>query len=626
MTLFKQIASVVSAIFVLLFVIVLAVSFTILKESAKKSLYENAQNSATSISLSIDNLGADLGSIKTVVSASFDNGNYEKIEFVDSAGEIQCKRAKEEGESKVPEWFKEIVNIEPIVARSDISSGWNPLGVIEVSGDRAILYHQLYDMFFSLLFYLGIAIVGSLILLHLLFTMMLKPLFMVRQQAEAIMANKFIVQEKMPFTKEFRAMTESMNSMVQKVEHIFNNANDALKENTKLLYVDHGTELHNRRYFALKAGEYIFDHSGFSKGVVAVLGVTRADLLNKLIGYKNTDSFFMDIANELTESFGGFEGSLIARLNGSEFVAMIPTQKPEELKRTMALFAEKAYTIYDKLNITENGVGIGIGFCKYGNEENIGKLFSKIDYTLSQAKLSRDCDYCVFENEAVDMGREEWREVLKEAIKKGGFRLIYENIVDINDSTIAYQDLNFHLQIDSKVYTYNEFIAPVTELRMLADVYMSVLKRAINQHGGKTMSVYLPFYLIECTDTYHRLREIFESIDTPNKDVIFEISEDALMKRYDCSVHTIELVRSFGYEFAIANFIASSDDYTFLKDLRPKYVKTSKNFLLDRAQNVNLLKIIMESIGLGIIVTDIEGKEEVDSLKKLGVRYIKPKL
>lgn len=81
MSLFKQVSIVLIFIFFILFTLIVGLSFNIMKESTKKSLYENVQNSVTSLSLSITNAGEDESTIKTVINASFDNGNYEKNHF-----------------------------------------------------------------------------------------------------------------------------------------------------------------------------------------------------------------------------------------------------------------------------------------------------------------------------------------------------------------------------------------------------------------------------------------------------------------------------------------------------------------------------------------------------------------
>ena len=76
MTLYRQIALIVSSVFAVLLVTVISVSFTVIKNSVKQELYDNAQNSVSSLSLSIANTSQDMSNIETMINAIFDNGNY----------------------------------------------------------------------------------------------------------------------------------------------------------------------------------------------------------------------------------------------------------------------------------------------------------------------------------------------------------------------------------------------------------------------------------------------------------------------------------------------------------------------------------------------------------------------
>ena len=160
MSLFKQVSIVLSIVFTILFVLITVVSFKIIKDSAQKSLYENVQNSASSISLSITNAGTDISSIKTVINASFDNGNYEKIIFKDMDENIIYDVNKEiQIDETIPLWFINIIDIGEISAKATISNGWNVLGNIEIYNDRTIFYQQTYSMFKNLIFSLLISFI-----------------------------------------------------------------------------------------------------------------------------------------------------------------------------------------------------------------------------------------------------------------------------------------------------------------------------------------------------------------------------------------------------------------------------------------------------------------------------------
>ena len=153
MTLFKQVSIILSFIFIILFTLIMGVTFKIMKDSAQQSLYENVQNSVSSVSLSITNAGSDISSIKTVINASFDNGNYEKIVFKDINENIvyDVKKDIELDEKKTPRWFKNLIQIGEVSAKSIISRDWKVLGSLEISNDRTIFYHQTYSIFKNLL-------------------------------------------------------------------------------------------------------------------------------------------------------------------------------------------------------------------------------------------------------------------------------------------------------------------------------------------------------------------------------------------------------------------------------------------------------------------------------------------
>ena len=289
MSLLKQVSIVLGFIFLILFVSIIGLSFNIIKDSSAKSLYENVQNSVTSTSLSITNAGVDEGTIKTVINAAFDNGNYEKIVFKNINDEIVYELKKELIISdEIPHWFIKIEDTGEISALASISEGWNVLGVLEIYADRAIYYNQTYSMFIKLLQSLAFSFVVLIIILSIFFNFILKPLRTINNQAKAVMNNEFILSTEQPFTDEFKTLTTSINSMVSKFEKMFQNTNEVLKTNKELLYFDEVTKINNRKYFILKANEYLDKDSSNNKGFIVSLSI-KLDAINKTYGFIKTN-------------------------------------------------------------------------------------------------------------------------------------------------------------------------------------------------------------------------------------------------------------------------------------------------------------------------------------------------
>ncbi|RXI25005.1 bifunctional diguanylate cyclase/phosphodiesterase [Aliarcobacter trophiarum] len=616
MSLLKQVSIVLGFIFLVLFVSIIGLSFSIIKDSSAKSLYENVQNSVTSTSLSITNAGIDESTIKTVINAAFDNGNYEKIVFKNTNEEIVYELKKElKINNEIPNWFIDIVDIGEISALASISQGWNMLGVLEFYADRAIYYNQTYSMFIKLLQSLAISFVVLIFILAIFFNFILRPLRVINSQAKAVMNNEFIISNEKPFTVEFKVLTTGINSMIEKFEKMFQNTNEVLKTNKELLYFDETTKINNRRYFILKANEYLDKDSSNNKGFIVSIAI-KLDIINKTYGFVKTNTILQKLATNLKDSFN-LDNDVVVRMNGSEFLALIPNAKEEDVKNSL----EKL--IVDLKNIEELNENIFIGLCRYENEESLRTLFTKIDYTISQSKINTEKEYFYATNINNIKTKEEWINILNISLKEEFFRLIHRDIVDINSKQEYLRTISFELDFDGETIRYGEFIASVLEQNRLDEVYLHIIEKVFKETKEQDfVSIQLPTIFIEKLSSYAKLKEILIRYKNLSKNVIFEIEEEAFNKNFNSTLMYIILFKELNFNFAIFNFIANSDDYNYLKELRPLYIKASKFFLLESRQSLNMLKILTQSLDIKLVATSVDELEEIKTLEEIGINAI----
>lgn len=165
---------------------------------------------------------------------------------------------------------------------------------------------------------------------------MLNPLKTIKKQAESVMKNEFILEEKVPFTSEFKSLTLNINSMIIKFENMFENTNNVLKQNKELLYFDEITKLNNRKYFMLKANDYLDKNNPNNKGFILAFSL-QMDNINKTFGYIHTNEILHKLATLFKNSFEN-NSNLIARMNGSEFVILIPNIDENRVKSLANIF------------------------------------------------------------------------------------------------------------------------------------------------------------------------------------------------------------------------------------------------------------------------------------------------
>jgi len=620
MSLFKQVSILLSIVFTILFVLIVNISFSEIKDSAQKSLYQNVQNSVSNISLSITNANADISTIKTVLNASFDNGNYEKIVFKDLDEKIVYKRTKKEENIKLdtPSWFLNFVNIQKVSASSTISQGWSVIGTIEVFADRDVFYSQLYTIFINLTIVLVVTFIIFLFILSLLFKNILKPLTLIKKQSDAIMKNKFIFQEKIPSTLEFKVVTISINSMVEKIQDMFNNANDILKKNKELLYKDELTKLSNRRYLILKTSEYLEENSTNHVGFIISIVLSGVDLLNKKIGYEKVNEIFINMANIMKELSLTSKSNIVSRTNASEFIIVLPRIKEQEAKAMAKQLSKSLENLVR--DFVDDEIKLNIGLCSFENEKNHSDLLSKIDYTLCQSKVLQENEYFYLNNSDICEPRKNFREIINSAIKNDQFNILYRDVITLDTKQIEYKTVSFEIKTEDKIYSYGEFIAPVIELNLLEDVYLKVIQKVLNfKTHNKKIAIQLPNEFIE-NIPFEKLRKLF-SMKNCFKNIIFEMEEESFVKCHYNALAFINMLEDYGFDVAVFNFLGISDDYGYLKTKKPEYIKVNHKFL-DTSKNLDALNMIKTSLGLKLIATSVNSEEELKSLENKGINLI----
>ncbi|RXJ54599.1 LapD/MoxY N-terminal periplasmic domain-containing protein [Candidatus Marinarcus aquaticus] len=626
MTLYRQIAILVSFVFLILLSTILLVSFSIVRESAKKELYENAQNSVSSLSISISSTEATQGAIETMINASFDNGNYERITFVDIDEKVKYERTKEINNSNIPAWFEEIVEFELPVAKAKLSSGWQVIGTLEILNNRSVTYFQLYNIMMSMVMYLGIACIVFLLILSYVFHVILRPLLDIEKQAQAVMKDEFVIQEKMPWTKEFKAVIESINAMVRKFESIFKTASDTLTENKELLYNDNVMKIANRRYFILKATEYLTDENGKNYGSTIIMSVKKADVLNQVLGYQSTDKLLFEFAQFLKEEVQNYSDAIVCRINGTEIVVMLPKIYMQDIKSILDKIVQYINDKLEELKLNKEEFGLDIGVCEYEPQHNMSELFSLVDYALAQAKLLPSGHYYELLNNKVAIAKERWRQIILDGFKNDSFEIMYRKVVDTFTKVKRHNVVSFALNSNNESYFYGTLIAPVVELGMVQDVYLYVIKKVLLSNDSQNdipLTIQISSQFIEDEDTYEKLKKLFRTHQHEvKKEIIFEIPESVINKHFENSQHYIKLFKEFGFGFGINSFMAYGEDYNYLKELKPAFVKADKQYILDAQQNINVLKIVLDSLGIELIATGVNDLDEIESLNQKGIKVV----
>ena len=641
MTLFKQMAVILSLFLGIILVCVMVLNFKTATVFVQDQLYTNAKNTAHSLGLSLSKISdpEDIASMETMINAIFDSGYYERIALTGVEGNPIYVKETDVLLSDVPQWFIHIVTIQNAYATSDIMMGWNRFGTLEVSGHTGNAYRQLYQTLIDLIgtfVIIGVIVLG---LLYLLLTLSLKSIKQIRDQARGIIENRFIIEPKMPFTTEFRSATVAMNAMVSKVKDIFERENETLIQYQELLYKDAETQLYNRRYLVTKLPEYLQGDTTLSQGLYVMFSMDELDRFKKEHGYENYIKLIKTVSERLSNCARLNEHTLFARLNEGDFFLLIPFQDDVLLKKHLDAMLLELKKSIDAQALEYIVIGIGIG--SYNENDTIKSLLSKADLTVSQAKQSGNftCILALRQRHSLVLSREEWRHELLSGLNESRFIFATQNVIQAGTpSSIVHEEVFIRLKgSDGNVHSAGFFLPMATVLGLADEIDRFMIQTMLLRFTSQVLSTPLALNLsAEFVGHYANiqwLKEHLERLTSTQRAMLwFEVSNPIALHHLEAIVSISSQLKMLGCRFGIDSFTIPAEGAYYLQAIRPDYVKCTVVYLKDIMRDANTgknqesLNNIARSLGISIIATNIEEEHDLAILKHLGVTYMQGRL
>lgn len=637
MSLFKQMAIMLSLFLGVILALVMVLNFKSATEFVQNQLYTDAKNTAHSLGLSLSKVAdpSDILSMETMINAIFDSGYYERIRLVDIEGKVIYVRENNVRVHDVPQWFIQQVAIRNSTVKSDIMFGWNRFGSLEVSGHTGHAYRQLYITFMDLV--KTFLVVGSVVLalLYLLLSLSLKSLVRIRNQARAIIDNEFIIEKKIPFTTEFRSVTVAMNGMVAKVKDIFDRENETLRRYQELLYKDPETKLYNRRYLVAKLPDYLQSHTSLSSGVYVIFSFDEIERLKRELGYQQDCFLMKEFANELTVQMGAFHHTLIVRLNESDFFVVIPESEVYAIHPLLDNVMNAIHRKMEEIDSILSYIVLGCGIGTYSERDTLKSLFSRADHLVVEAKQkgSFTIKVCQKEDEFLILGREEWRTELLRSLEESRILLAVQNVEEEKSgvSNVLHQEVFLRLlDYEGNVQTAGYFIPIATSLGLIdtLDRYMinEVLKYIKKRQDSIPFALNLSSDFVKKYANIQWLKETLETFQHQSDLVLwFEVSNTTALHELEAVSAISTMVKSFGHRFGIDHFTLPESGASYLQSIRPDYVKSNAEYLCDmmidqESGNVReSLNNLTKSLGISIVAIIIENAQQMEVLKNLGI-------
>jgi EAL domain-containing protein (putative c-di-GMP-specific phosphodiesterase class I)/GGDEF domain-containing protein len=626
MSLFKQITIIMSLFLLFVLASVMTLNFHSSAKYAQDELLNNAQNTVSSLSLSLANTKGNVSAMSTMVNALFDSGYFQQITLLDTQQNILYERIQTQDQSPVPLWFTSLYTLETPVASATVSSGWKPVGTVQIIPTQDNADIKLYENFLELLQSFALIALITFTLLFFLLRLILSSLKRLTKQAEAVSSNHFIINTDIPSTKEFKEVTLAMNKMVEKVKDIFEKEASSVQDYHRLLYTDTLTALGNRNYFELKFNEFLASQQADTKGVVLTLFLDGVIEANKTRGHEKVDGLIQELSSLLREKIKGMDQAVLSRIDGTKTSIIFPRMDPQDLEGLAEEILAHAIMKLEQSSIPECGIKLVLQ--TYGIEDTISGLLSQMQNRLATTQtntfntITDDKERTVIE-----------RETIENRIKEHSIALALQDVFDL-DNGIVHTEAYVRLYDENEtLFQASDFIPLVHKMNLDTKLDQNVINYAIKEERlhNREIAINISLHFIQDSDMLKWLKERLASVQD-NRVFNFEISNHNLLHCVDEALAFSKMLAQLGHKFGIDRFtVENNTNLNYLQVLMPDYLKIDSSYLHDMlkgkdGQSNNALKILIESLDIKIIASNIEQKQIKEDLETAGIKYFQGSL
>lgn len=599
------------------------------RDQLQTQLRSHAQDAATALGLSLTPHVEDPAMVELMVSSIFDSGYFASIRVVAIAdGQVLVERTRSLDETRAPDWFVRLVNLEAQGGDALIMRGWQQFARVEVLSHPQFALNRLWDSALGTLGWLLLCGVISALLGALLLKRQLRPLLAMADQAEAITRREYRTLPRVPRTPELRHVVLAMNQMVGKLKNLFEQEAAQTELYRRQAYHDSLTDLPNRLAFehglqaALTPGET-------PDGFLLAMRLGNLNQLNQTLGAARTDAILQAMAVPLQAIQAAHPTWLCCRSRGGEFLVLAPGSQLEDIQALAGQLATQASSLEDLISQVEHQP-IALGIAGYRPGDGNAQVLSRMDQALAESSTEgerikpgyRPADA----GQIVDTAHG-WRTLLSEAIEQRRFVLHFQPAMGGQDQTqVLHHKLLVRLpDTQGQLMSAGQFLPWIERLGLAGAFDQCMLSMALahlDKHpGALALSI--------TADTLHnpeQRQRLSQQLDKHNGAHYLTLEIDAryLQNSQDVGQLAADLKAS-GCQLALQHFGRQLSLIGELALIGLAYLKIESSFIRDLDQTpekhlyLEALVKTAQRIDLPLIAEQVQTKGEIQALISLGI-------
>ncbi|MBL4679364.1 MAG: EAL domain-containing protein [Pseudomonadales bacterium] len=635
MTLLRQIMLVMIAIFLLLFSANFILTVYESRIYLEKQMRVHAQDTATSLGLSMTTAIAeeDNANLEVLANAVFDRGYYQEIKLTDLDGKVLISRINPMKIDDIPNWFIQLIDLPSPIGSTEIMSGWSFLGILEVKSHPGHAYRDLWRISVNFLYLFCFIIILSYGIIGAVLSILMRPLVHVENQANEICERKFPILQEIPKTRELKRVVEAMNRMSGKIKEMFQRQVE-LTESLRLeAKTDSVTHLINRQEFDAQVNAIISSEEGPGSSTLMLVQIKNFAEINNKLGRVAADDLLIQVAERIQEGLSSVPEAIVSRRSGADYALFIARTHLERSRAHLQkVFQSVASLEYFNKDVNLDAFHVGASF--FEEKEDLSLMLTTSDTALRNAQSEgANASYFLIHgdsnNPISDMVKQaqEWKLTLDEIIKNESVLFHYQAIFSLPDKKILGYKIFVRIKLGGQTINAGVFMPMAERFGLLAELDKIIISKALKQlnEDSPNFVLNLSTRSIQDNEFIDWLLDILGRYQQFSHKITFELQEYAINLAYEQVKLLIESTSKFNYTFSIDHFGSGATAFSYLQSLDVHYIKIDRSFVTNIGDNTDNQFFIQSVVQIAhtrdmlLVAEGVEEAMELESLIDLGV-------
>lgn len=528
----------------------------------------------------------------------------------------------------VPQWFINLIPINLEEQSSEISNGWQTSAIIYVSANPGEAYAKLYEQAKSAIIYAVIAFIISIIILFIFVQYLLKPLIKLEKLANSIASGKFGKIEKLPWTKEIKAVAIAFNDMSSKIEAIINRLNSTLENLTKKLSTDELTALALKPSFETDMKNMFINKSN---GYIFVIKIFDLATFAKAHTNSEVNDFIRKFAKILSTTKLNDKTTVTAyRFFGSEF-ALIAKNFSYDDAISFTKLLQKAF---GELSIEFNKKDlVHIGATPFNPIGTTPQILQSANQAYEKATLIGTNEFFITDSNELVKDMESWRELVFDIINSSKFDVRYigdcKRLNDDSNEIVMQEAFTSIKDNENNNIPIGTFVSIAEKYEKIVDFDKKVIQKVINHillnSVKHDISINLSLESINNTAFIAWLEKKLLEHKNIASQLVFSATAYAVAKDVDKFKFFADEMHQCGAKIIIKRFETKFIPLSNIKDFNLDYIRLARDYTNDVCHDYSKQSFV-ESIceltnllNIKLFAENVQKDEDLAYIKNYGL-------